>query len=118
MNLNHLAGLKLIRKTRRSRLLRFGQVCTAEANTRAKHDGAHDAASHGENVLPMRPTSTQGYAMNCQGARAPRPLCRAPRGTLSGSFSAGAPKRAGGALALPRVPFEVCCEAGTLLDRF
>ena len=35
------------------------------------------------------------------GARAPRPLCHAPRGTLRG-FSAGAPKSAGEAPALPR----------------
>src|SRR6266403_2626187 len=34
------------------------------------------------------------------GARAPRPQCHAPRGTLSG-FSAGAPKRAGGEPARP-----------------
>ena len=40
--------------------------------------------------------------MKCWGARAPRPLCHAPRGTLLGSLFGGAPKRAGGAPALPR----------------
>ena len=54
--------------------------------------------------------------MNCWGARAPRPLCLAPRGTFWKLFG-GAPKRAGGRRA-PRVPLELCCEGGTLLERF
>ena len=53
VNLNHLAGLKLIRKIRRSRLLCLRHLCTGEANTSAHNEGAHDAGNHGENVLPM-----------------------------------------------------------------
>ena len=54
--------------------------------------------------------------MNCWGARAPRPLCHAPRGTLLGVFSAGAPK---GRAGRPRscVPLELCGEGGTLRER-
>ena len=40
LNLNHLAGLKLIRKIRRSRLLCSRQVRTGEANTSAHNDDA------------------------------------------------------------------------------
>ena len=45
--------------------------------------------------------------MSNWGARAPGPLCRAPRGTLLGSFSARAPKRAGEASALPLWSFVI-----------
>src|SRR4029077_9446627 len=69
VNLNHLAGLKLIRKIRRSRLLCLRHLCTGEANTSTHNEGAHDAGRHGENVLSMAATSTHGLTMKCWGAR-------------------------------------------------
>jgi len=51
--------------------------------------------------MPIK-TGNGEARMMYQGARAPRPLCHAPRGTLIGRFSAGAPKRAGETLVVPQ----------------
>jgi hypothetical protein len=56
--------------------------------------------------------------MKCWGARASRPLCHAPRGTLLGVFSAGRPKRAGGAPALPACRLNFVVQGETLRERF
>jgi hypothetical protein len=52
--LNHLAGLKLIRKIRRSRLLSSTQVRTGEANTSAHNDENPSARTHRGNLPPRR----------------------------------------------------------------
>jgi hypothetical protein len=65
--LNHLAGLKLIRKIRRSRLLCLRQVRTGEANASAHSDDAHGAGRHGENVLAVSGRSTYGFVIQNDG---------------------------------------------------
>jgi hypothetical protein len=52
--LNHLAGLKLIRKIRRSRLLSSTQVRTGEANPSAHNDENPSARTHRGNLPPGR----------------------------------------------------------------
>src|SRR5205823_4233476 len=50
--------------------------------------------------MPIK-TGNGEARMTYRGARAPRPLFHAPRGTLNGAVSAGAPKKAGETPALP-----------------
>ena len=57
MNLNHFAGLKLIRKIRRSRLLCLRQVRAGEAEPSAYNDDSRGPDGHGENVIPVPGTS-------------------------------------------------------------
>ena len=54
LGLNHLAGLKLIRKIRRSRLLSSTQVRTGEANTSAHNEENPSARTHRRNLPPRR----------------------------------------------------------------
>jgi len=67
VNLNHLAGLKLIRKIRRSRLLCLRRVRTGEANASAHSDDAHGAGGHVENVLAVSGRSTYGFVIQNDG---------------------------------------------------
>jgi hypothetical protein len=71
VNLNHLAGLELIRKIRRSRLLPPTHVRIGQANSSAQNEHAHGAGRHDENVRPVSATSTHGCTMDCWRARAP-----------------------------------------------
>ena len=52
VNLNHLAGLELIRKIRRSRLLPPTHMRTGQANSSAQNEHAHGAGRHDESVRP------------------------------------------------------------------
>src|ERR1043166_5224788 len=52
-------------------------------------------------ALVLGEPKLRGMRVECWGARAPRPLCHAPRGTRTWSCSARAPNRAGEAPALP-----------------
>ena len=102
---------ELIRKIRRSRLLRLRQVRTGEANNSARNDeNPSDANALGKSSAPSPGRSTHGCAINLWGARA-------PQGTFREAFRRGAEKGGRGARA-PCVPFELCCEGGTLRERF
>jgi len=54
LGLNHLAGLKLVRKTRRSSLLSSTQVCPGERNASAHNDENSSARTHRRNLPPCR----------------------------------------------------------------
>src|SRR5438046_229482 len=68
----------------------------------------HRAPEFYASLLNNQPMGFYTPVTICWGARAPRPLCHASRGTLLGIFSAGAPKvRAGPAVAggAPTLPY-------------